>query len=447
MKKIAQTSVFMSLLFAFAACSWQMPENVSVKTKADYEFSLGTFEKELADELSLDSMMGNTGEGNQDITTLDYYPGKLDKNTQHYLLQVKVLEMNYSTAAGTQTAIGNAVSGLADGESLNLATVLGTSANISETSVGLDFNPKTMMDGMKDALGSDLSGKIEYASVPMYLYCESTNGLTADATLKMFYGDKPTGSNPITKRGGTEITVLDGDEITRTPRPAFEKEGDTVITNLAEKACIGNQPVEINTLVNNTASSIQDGDQLCISYAISDIGGSITKADALEGIKIVIYAIIDLPLKFNVTASDGVKIDINDLTDSNTGSGSSENSDDKEDLKKYLKVIDSISIKYVAYKLPFYATSGMKLGIDMVGNGGYEYAPLATVDKSKKISSSDKGTITLSYTTIEKVKEISNFNPKIQVLMVENTCFSVPREKAVEMNIELAIKTDGEVEL
>ena len=45
MKKIAGILICIALAFTFAACSWEIPEKVSVKTNADYNFALGNIEK------------------------------------------------------------------------------------------------------------------------------------------------------------------------------------------------------------------------------------------------------------------------------------------------------------------------------------------------------------------------------------------------------------------
>ena len=87
------------------------------------------------------------------------------------------------------------------------------------------------------------------------------------------------------------------------------------------------------------------------------------------------------------------------------------------------------------------------LGIDMVGNGNYERAKIKIVDENKKITENDKSSIVLKQATIQSMKDISSFAPKIQIFMEENTLFSIPREKAVKMNIEMNLKTDGTVQI
>lgn len=446
MKKIAQAIVSMGVVLAFSACSWEVPKSVSVKSQADYSFSLGTFEKELDNSMNMSSMMGNAGEGDDKIQTYDYFPGKQDKNTQHFLLQMEVL-------TATLVEKENVDSYFTSDDPIDGSTLPTVALPATAKTVGLDFNPATMLAEMKEALGEDMAGKISFASVPMYLYCETIEGLTAKATLTMYYGDK---SDPINTRPTTETPLLSNAELRNVPKPVYQYDGETVITNLADKACIGNKFIDIKDLINSTDATVQEDDQLCISYTISDLGGTITKAAASEnGVYIKLYAVIDLPVKFEVL--DEVKLDISEMTkgSGSEGSSSSSSSGDSsksgnEEFSKYLEVIDSVTIKYVAYKLPFYSTSGMKLGIDMVGDGTnkyMQYAKIAIVDKNKNITDADKGVIELKQATIQKMKDISNFSPKIQLLMEKDSVFSLPREKAVEMNLEMGFTTDGTVKV
>lgn len=456
MKKIARAIISMGVVLAFAGCSWEVPQSVSVKTQADYNFSIGTFEKELDNSMDMSSMMGDAGEGNDKIQTLDYFPGKLDKNTQHYLLEVKVLEAQLLAAdsipdAETLNTIF-ASSDTVDLTSLASLPVPVTLETIPANAVSTGFNPATMLSGMKEALGEDMSGKISFASVPMYLYCETAENLSATATLELYYGDDPADAR--SRRDGVEpIPILPGGVLSNKPKPDYQKEGNTATVNLAEKACIGDSPLEIKSLINNTNDAIQEDDDLCISYSIAAPTGSVTRAEVEAGIPLTIYAVIDLPVKFEVL--DEVKLDISEMTKGSEGSSSSSSSDDssssgKEEFSKYLEVIDTVTIKYVAYKLPFYSTSGMKLGIDMVGDGTnkyMQYAKIAIVDKNKNITDADKGVIELKQATIQKMKDISNFSPKIQLLMEKDSVFSLPREKAVEMNLEMGFTTDGIVKV
>lgn len=439
MKRIARAIISMGVVLTLASCSWEVPQTVSVKTNADYSFSLGTFEKELDNDMNLNSMMGNTGEGNQDIRTFDYFPGKLDKNTQHFLLEVKILDQQILTQTEAQALGGTGDS--YTGPVNNLGTLN------TDHFTGLDFNPATILSGMKEALGEDVSDKIRYSRVPLYLYCDTIDGLKAKAELKIFYGAKPLPASPSVPSTAEDL-IAPTKDITRTPKPDYTFEENVVVTNLDNTEYTERK--EIQTILN--ANNASDNSQLCISWKITELTATNIQKAAIgtEGIRIKIYAVIDLPLQFEVV--DDLALDLGNMTKNSSESSSSNSSNNNEnsgneEFKKYLKAIDSVTIKYIAYKLPFYSDSGMMLGVDMVGNGNYERSRIRLVDENKKITDHDKSSIVLKQATIQNMKDISNFAPKVQVFMGKNTVFSVPREKAVKMNLEMNFKTDGTIQV
>ncbi len=485
MRKIAAAIVSISLVLALTSCHWEIPENVSVKSNADYNFSLGSFEKELDSGMNLTSMMGDTGKDNNDIQTFDYWPGKKDSRTQHFLLKVKVYEINLNTIIPT---LSTAIAALPGGDDTEIdfsteptLSSIASGFNVSESTTGLDFNPSSMLSGMKDALGSDVAGLISFSDIPMYLYCETPGTIKTNATLKMFYGST---TDPIVERAGTSVDILSNSELTNVPLPTLATEtktipneetgGETtstfVITDLNKLPFIGKTdtnnktiPIDIANIINDPSDLIQEGDQLCIQYSLSGLGGKITKAQAQEGLKIKLYAMIDLPLKF--TVNDDVDIDLssfmkksdsssesgnnasNTTASNNTDSNSSESKE--EDFAKYLKLVDSVSIKYIAYKLPIYpyTNKGLVLGIDFLGSGDFEYNPISVKEKTSSISESDKSVLTLKTETIQKLKDFSSFNPNFKLQIKKNSTFSIPREKAVEMYVEANLKTDGTVQI
>lgn len=485
MRKIAAAIISISLVLALTSCSWQIPEKVSVKSNADYNFSLGTFEKELDSGMNLSSMMGDTGKDNSDIKTFDYWPGKKDSKTQHFLLQVKVYEIDLDSVipnlSTTIAAIPVADDAEIDFSTNPLLSSIVNGFNVPVSTTGLEFNPSSMLSGMKEALGSDVAGLISFSDIPLYLYCETPGSIKTNATLKMFYGSS---TDPIVERAGTSVNILTNSELTNVPLPTLETGSKTVkneetgeettstwvTSDLSKIAFIGNTdsnnktiPINIANLINDPSDLIQDGDQLCIQYSLSGLGGKITKAQAQEGLKIKLYAMIDLPLKF--TVNDNVDIDLssfmkqsesssesennasNTTQSNNNGSNSSESKE--EDYTKYLKLVDSVSIKYIAYKLPIYPYSdnGLVLGIDFLGNGEFEYNAISVKEKSVSISESDKSVLTLKTQTIQKLKDFSSLKPNFKLQIKKDSTFSIPRDKAVEMYVEANLKTDGTVQI
>lgn len=454
MKKLAYAIIFVGFVMTFAACSWQIPEKVSVKSNADYNFSIGTFEKSFDDQMNLQSMMGNAGNNNQDINTFDYFPGK--KGTaQHFLIQAKVYTFNLKTTLeenvpGFSAALDSDL--IPDDTEYNLSTIASALPSLVGQK-GLDFNPSSMLNGLKEGIGTDLAGKIEFGSenseIPLYLFCETTPGISANATLKMYYGSKAT---PIVKRADTEITLLDNNSVLENkPMPTLAKEGDTVITDFSSSQYLGK--ANIKSLINNSSSSIQSDDQMCIEYSLGNLSGTVTKAVVKQGLTITIYAVIDIPLVF--TAKEEINLDMNSLTgnasnsssaSSNSGSngGFNTNSEQAKEIEKYLDIIDSLSIKYIAYKMPLKSTSGIRLGIDLVGDGNYKYS---TIEEKEKDKSNEKSEISIPAATIKKIKDTGTIDPKIKIQITKDTVLTLPREKAIEMNIDINLKTDGTVQV
>ncbi len=457
MKKIAGAIISIGLILALSGCHWEIPETISVKSDAEYNFSLGTFEKELDNDMSLSSMTGDAGKDKEGINTYDYFPGKLDKNTQHFLMEVEAMKLTIFTKTqieGLLTASTNESFSIGSGAEQIPVPSSGPQ------SVDLDFNPSSMLSGMKDAFGSDMAGKISFVSVPMYLYSETADGLTAEAKLRMYYAYDSDGSGTMLQRGSSETYILGSSseygEVGNAPRPVYAKEDSTIITNLAQTNYISLIPME--SLIN--AEGIEDDDKLYVDCEFNSLRGSVSReylqalVDAGKDLELKIFTLIDIPVKFKVSDTEDLKLDLSEMTKSDGSSGSDpstpssgDESSKSSDFEKYLQIIDTLKVKYIAYKLPFYATSGMKLGIDLIGDGKFEYSSLSVVDKNKTITEDDKGLITLPYTTVQKLKDTSSFTPNIQILMSKSSVFSIPREKAIEMNIELSLKTDGVVQV
>lgn len=432
MKKMARTILSIGVMLAFAGCTWETPETVSVTTNAEYNFSLGRFEQQLDEEMGLSSMMGDTGEGNDDIITLDYFPGKADKNVQHFLLEIKVRDDELVPATG--------VSGEVD---------ISGSGPFPPVKKGLDFNPAILFASMEEALGQEMAGKIVFSDIPMYFYLDVADGVSADAEFDMFYASKTDVND---ERAGTRKNILT-ETINNTPKPAYEKEEETVITDLNKKAYAAK--ADITNIINKcddngvAFTSLTEEDQLCIEYTISNLQG---QAEAKNGIRLAIYAVIDLPLSFKVIDND-LNLDLDKMTgeggeDAADGSGEAESAASGDDeFTKYLQVIDTIAIRYTAYQLPIFSKSGINLGIDIIGDGSFQYSPIRIIDKNKPLTDSDKSTISIQQKSIMKMKDTSKFDPNIQLQLRKDTVFSIPRDKGVDVNIELYFSTDGTVQI
>ncbi len=434
MKKIAGAILFFSFVSVFISCNWRIPETIALKFEDwNLNASLGNFNQNLDSQMNLQAMLGNVESENTDIQVYDYFPGKTEANVQHFLVNVKVYEMDFAQQI---PALATAIQLLPDDATFDLSSLPVPVAYGPETK-GINLNPSSMLDGLKNAIGYDFTNKIEFDSVPLYLYCKVTDGLSAKATLKMYYGSS---SDPIVIRPLTEKVILNNSTIANRPIPQFVKEGDTVISNLSDSLYIAS--VNVADIINNNHPSIQDGDQLCITYSISDVTGIFNKAALENGLKIEIYAALDIPLKFKTKAD--LMLDLAAMNNSTTPSVTFPEL--PESGKKFVDIINSISVKYKAYGLPIYSTSGIFLGVDLLGNGQYTYADLSVADENNP-KPGDQKVITFPAQTILALKNQTSISPRIKAKIADETVFSIPRSKNIKMNIELNIKVDGEYPL
>ncbi|MCR4578982.1 MAG: hypothetical protein K5681_01400 [Treponema sp.] len=439
MKRIPGIVSCIALVLYFTSCSWEVPDKVSVKTTAEYNFALGNFDKDLNSEMNISTFLGTDAEEDVRVTRYDYFPGKEDKNVQQFLVEIKVMDQVLLPAENVEAVYGAV-------ESKSVAE-LSIPATLTDK-IGLEFSPKSILEGIADVIGDDNVGNISFSSVPMYLYFDATAGISANARFDMFYGSK---TSPIVERTSTR-KILYNDAITNCPKPEYSfKDNTIIITDLEKKS--NSAKLDITDVMNDQDTAIGDEDQLCVEYTLSSISGNVTKTAAQNGIRISIYAVVALPLNFKVL--NDVNMSINELAGSLTGEENALNQENTEvnsgnnEFSKYLNVLESVSIKYIAYKLPIYVSQkgGMKLGVDVVGRGNYEYSNIYTVKEGKEISDSDKSYIELKQSTIQRIKELGSFIPNFQLKIGKDVVFSLPRDKGIKVNLELALKTDGVVEV
>lgn len=444
MKKIAGVIGCVAIILSITGCKWEIPEKVSVKTDAEYNFALGNLEKDLSSEMNMSDLFGDTNSDTVNIARYDYFPGKEDKNTQHFLVEIKLAEQELVAASAVDAFYGAAPSIDVASTSLSLpAAPSGT--------MGLDFSPIEIIKSISESIGTDLLEKVSFSNIPLYLYFDATAGLSANVAFDMFYGSR---DDTIVERTATRTTMYNN-AVTNASKPVYVfEDNNVIISDITKKS--HSASVDITDIMNNRDSSIQENDQLCIDYTVSNIHGEIAKADAQNGIKYCIYAIIDLPLNFAVL--DDIEVNLSDLanslngdsSDSTTEQPSEKSGSSESEFSKYLKVVEGISIKYAAYELPLYVNKkgGMKLGVDMVGRGLYDYADIYTVKKPKKNSEGEKCTLVLKHSTVMKIQELGTFMPVFQLKILkevkeEPVFFSIPRDRNIDVNLGLSFKTDG----
>lgn len=359
---------------------------------------------------------------------------------------------------------------------------LDTLPSMSDT-MGTGFNPSSLYASLEDSLGKEFAENIELPDCKLYLYLTRPD-VTVDgdsvfenldfgsSSVTMFYGTNPSDGSTPTQLGAFEKPILsngkaydeNGNEVdvefVAEPNIVTEKteNGDEVVIS---EATVGSSLMvslkELLTKPNDIDDNTFKDSQLCVDYNISlsgtgNSGITITKA-ALENSEsgsIGIYALLELPVKFQVKDDDDgdveyVEIDLTSITgdssntsgsSSSTGSGSSDSSDDSI-LSKYIDAVDSLEIKYTVNQLPI-TFKDVQIGIDLFGTGTIEN--YYNLDKSGKIAFGSE--------TVSQLKSSSDsLSPKIKLRMKEGASIAMTRDKSVNVYVEINLKTDGIVQL
>ena len=391
---------------------------------------------------------------------------------------------------GTTYSLAIEVTPVINWESVTLDT---SSLPSKSDKMATGFNPSTILNSIDDVLGKDFSKNIEIPGCNLYLYLtkpdlDALDDLSFNSTsISMFYGKKD-GDNPpvkiesfqkdIIKNGkyrdqnnqeqeidfadaAPDLTIEQIKSIVETKEDGktVEKEviTDTVVSEISasDASCV----IKLSDLLTSVPEANVEGAELCIDYAVSlaglsgDEGITITKEDldnATTNVgSIGIYAIIELPLSFNVAANS--TINLKDLINKEDSSESSEESEDENkdlfgrkdasdltEIEKYLKVIDTAVINYRLDSFPIKTSDDIEFEITMGDNE-------KSITKSLSFNTDEAEQIVI---TNDEVMQLLNMYPlELKTANVEfpsSTSISIPRTKNLDINLQIGISTNGE---
>lgn len=436
MKKASALLSLVSIFLLFSGCSWEIPEKVSVKTNAIYNFSFGALEKSLDEELDFKTILATD---NEDVKIYDYFPQKKDTKVQQFLITMKVFEKDLNEIVQDNAVFNAFLQNCPAGISINLDSLpAGIPPLAVSGSESFDFNPTTILSSVKESMGEEFSS-IQFCTIPAYIYCYTGGGLSADATLKMYYGDES--KNSISPEYDCYIagSAIGKQSLEQTllPELIIEEDSLTVVSDLAlEKSTVN---MNIADFMNNAINVPQETSQACINYDIS-LKGELTKEQLMgSNAKIVVYAVLALPIQFKVT--DDIFLDIRKFVQSD------ETEEDNSDIfgrteatgladkQQYIDVIRSASLIYSTASLPFVAEPGIIFSIDMIGDNSYKDYVL------------EGGNITLNYDDIHKMIDTFPLRPNLQITIQKDSVFSVPRNRTFNMSLMINLITDGTIKL
>ena len=146
MKKASALLSLVSIFLLFSGCSWEMPEKVSVKTNAIYNFSFGALEKSLDEELDFKTILATD---NEDVKIYDYFPQKKDTKVQQFLITMKVFEKDLNEIVQDNAVFNAFLQNCPAGISINLDSLpAGIPPLTVSGSESFDFNPTTILSSV-----------------------------------------------------------------------------------------------------------------------------------------------------------------------------------------------------------------------------------------------------------------------------------------------------------
>lgn len=424
MKKIAGAIISIGLSLSFLGCSWEVPQNISVKTNAKYEFSLGNYKKafeEDGEKLDLSTIMGTEGDG-ETIKVFEYFPGRKNKNLQQYIMDVKFPKSEIELTESTLNSIPENGSFTLDSQNI-------------EGKMNLGFNPGKIREAIGNALGNDVGNNIELKSIPMYIFVNATDGLEFQptSTMKFGYGN---GDGDIESANPEEITSSFDNAVVN-----YTEQDGVVITDFTNINPSASK--DIKNIINTTSSQ-----NLCIQYKFITKPKTFTKRQLENKIKVYVTAIVIVPIDLKVknTATTGteagVVIDLSGLT-GNTPGTSEESTEDNSDnmLNKILDAVETVDLNFIVKTFPLQSTTGdVSLLVNLFNDDNSEHWHSAILKGSEQ-------SITLKSDEIKKIKDFSSLAPALKIKMPQGAEFSLPREKNVDLDLGICLKTNGEISL
>lgn len=339
--------------------------------------------------------------------------------------------------------------------------VLDASETNQEGTINTKIQMSSLFESLTESIGEDISKKIQLKKLPLYLFCsvpnisETFNDPKFVGTIKAYIGDEKCNPcadiNPIYLLGSSS---KNGSLSSKAVPVLTKDENNVVISNFeTELQSLGINPVNIVDLINpqydGSGNLIDIDGNLCVSYDVSfqagDTAGEIELSkDAIKNLNgstsISLTAFVLLDCDFEVNGDINMplmnlinKDDDNEENPTKDLLGREEKPDNTND--DYLDLIESVSIKYETFKLPFNCipndrNDSLRLEIDLDGkeNPACETHKLDLRGDTLKVSPRE----ILAYPLV----------PTLDLVIPKGT-LQIPREMSLKTKLYLFIKTNG----
>ena len=424
--------ILTAIVFLLAACDLALPQSVTLKTDADYNFVIGDVEKDFNSSFDKSSLFsGLEDSGNAKV--YDYNPGQNSDLLQQFILDMEIGSLD-SSAFGLSATIP-------EGNLLEDAELSGTNE--------IDMDISTIFSSL-DVLGDEFADKASFYKIPVFIYCNVESGFTDS---KLTKDSKPeiegavvfsSTDASVTKKAafGTDDSV-----IVQVEKPVLKNAGGqnisdssvsdlTVVTNVEKCACsLTGDMGEFANACRKTSGKMN------VTYNLSFTGT--TSGDE---IKITIHACLVLPLAFIVDTNDlegdekdsPLKIDLIALSKSDEEKSKSDifnrsEATDISDMEKYLDIIDEVTIYYFTSQSPVNSDGKMK------------YVLKSRIPYIAKYMLFSSGSLSLNNEEFMDMLKVYPYTPDLYLEIPNNSVIRLPRDISLDMSMSISLSVNGEL--
>ncbi len=354
---------------------------------------------------------------------------------------------------------------------VNISSLADTAETSGEIDTGLSFST-LLKDNLGDA--SNLVKNIQFKGIEGYVYAVQPgvevleNVQFSSCTLEASYDVDGTAKS---------TSLIDGDSVklvsTQLDLDSLADSDYTITTDVfgdeeGTNYSVKTKENSICTLINELP------DNLKIKYDLSGFSGTTDNTITLDSVglsklqslkSIQLYILLDIPLDIALndtvdfpeteSASDGKIsiLDVRELVRIINGDDEKENkdllerdsSDDYEDYKKYLDIVDSVTIKYKAKNTTTFAIDGY---INDAATGISKTLQFATDQTTVKTDDEGYQTFTLTQDEIKSIFNTYPFNPIIRLDIDADGQFkTIPRDAEFGLEGYVQLVLDGTVEV
>ncbi len=396
-------------LLLFSACNLSVPESFSVKTNANYNYSIGNISQDFSESFKASNLFSGLETDHNKI--YDYFPGQEDDKLQQYLLTIKV-----------------------DPVTLPSATVpAGVPISLVIPTITVDFNISEVFESIKEILGESFVENADFREVSLYVYCGKPAGfepseLSGSVTMKYVADDgSDTSATDVTIGGPTNV-------IPYFSAPELEiiniDKSENVVVSVVkpeEASMYG----DIKKILNGNKKK---AGKITLDFNLGFSG--ITDGKPIGTLALTAFMVI--PFKFDISGVIDISlIDLakDDSDKSNADIFNRDKATDTKEIQKYFDVIEAVEINYKTSKNPIVTDSNTRYVIK--SELPYIRRELDINADTEKITNEE----------LMDMLSVYPFDPALNLNIPSGAILSVPRNLGLEMNMSVSLYTNGIIKL